>query len=614
MCGIVGIINVGGRLTEHDLAVLNETLARRGPDGSGLYWDGDGGLAMRRLAIIDLEEGDQPVYSEDECVVVVMNGEIYNYLRLRAQLMEHGHRFRSQGDTEVLVHGYEQWGIDGLLERLDGMFAFALWDTSRRRLFLARDRFGEKPLYVAREDGAVVFGSQLLTVVSALERTPPLDADSLQRYWALHFVPGDRTIFERVNRLRPGEAYEIESDTGRIRRRWRYWALREHRERDLGPNELRQLLMQAVESRLVADVPVGVFLSGGVDSSLLAILAATQVPGIHTFSAAFESAAHDESPYASEVAQRIGASHHVFTFGVGEFRDLIPAVVATMDEPVGDQAMLPLFALAREASKYVKVVLSGEGADELFAGYSYYEASATTARPISWRSIIRRGRSGSPRVLTDDRTGSGFPLVTPTVVRTALSRGLLEGVGEGWHDELAEAMHATHDPLRRATLCDVETWLSEDLLMKADKMTMAHSLESRAPYLMPELAQAAFGLPGRAKIDGGHVKVRLRESARPVLPKRISRRAKQGFVLPMDEWLRRDLHEEFVAAIRSCREPLIDTVALERAVLADRVGEQPLGGRALYPMLIMVLWLAHADQEVRHTRSRLSAAGTKTSA
>ena len=611
MCGIVGLVGSAEGIGEAGLAALNETMRSRGPDGSGLHWEGDGGLAMRRLAIIDLAGGDQPVYSEDRKVIVVMNGELYNYRELRAQLVAHGHRFSSHGDTEVLVHGYEQWGIEGVLDRIDGMFAFALWDRSRRRVFLARDRFGEKPLYLARRRGGVVFASCLLTAVAALERTPRLDQDALQLYWALHYVPGDGTIYEGVSRLRPGEAYELDADSGETRRRWRHWLLAEETQQDRSPDEVLELVAEAVRSRLVADVPVGVFLSGGLDSSLLAAAAAAERPSIHTFSIGFESPDHDESAHAAQVARSVEATHHPSVFGLGEFRDLIPEVIAVMDEPIGDQAMLPVFALARTAAATVKVVLSGEGADELFGGYSYYpEAPGSSGLHRRSRTLLgRRADSGGAGSLFvgSTRTASGFPLVTPRRIRESISPGSLRAHAH-WHEELGTALRETRDPLRRAMLCDVETWLSEDLLMKADKMTMAHSLESRAPYLAPALARAAFSLPASAKIDGQVNKVRLRQAARQVLPMDIVRRPKHGFVLPMDDWLRTDLHDEFIDAIRACREPLIDTEVLERVVRTDRTAEGPhLGGRVLYPMLVLVRWLDHAQTFLAETRQRLAA-------
>lgn len=607
MCGIVGIINSDGRLGERELAILNDTMRQRGPDGAGLFWDGQAGIAMRRLSIIDLTGGQQPLFSEDRNVVVVMNGEIYNYLTLRKNLIAAGHQFSTHSDTETLVHGYEEFGIDGLLERIDGMYAFAIWDRSRRRMFLARDRFGEKPLYIAREGGTVLFGSQLLTVVAGLRESPPISAEALQLYWALHFVPGDGTIFQGVQRVGAGEAYEFDVASGKELRRWRYWALRERRQRRPQPGELSELVTQTVKSRLIADVPVGLFLSGGLDSSLLASLAAQQVPGIQTFSIGFDSQRHDESGYAWEVADYVGATHHHFMFQVDEFRTLIPEVIATMDEPLGDQAMLPLYALAREASREVKVVLSGEGGDELFAGYSYYVPFAQ-APPRDWvERLLSVGVSADTArpyfIGSGERTASGFPTVLPKAVREQLSKRVV-GPRSTWQEELLADLAAVRDPLRRAALCDILTWLSEDLLMKADKMTMANSLEARAPYLAPELAEAAFNLPVEDKIVDGTVKVSLRQVAMAHLPSTIFTRRKQGWVLPMHKWLTEDLHDEFVEAIRACGEPLINRPHMEKLIQKGRVSDETaIGERGLYAMLVMVKWLNHASQKVGKTRA-----------
>jgi asparagine synthase (glutamine-hydrolysing) len=611
VCGIIGIINASDRLGKRELGILNDTMYHRGPDGKGLFWYGGTGIAMRRLAIIDLETGDQPLFSEDKQIVVVMNGEIYNYPALRRNLIASGHQFSTHSDTEVLVHGYEQYGIDGLLARIDGMFAFAIWDRRQGKMFLARDRFGEKPLYVARDGDTVLFGSQLLSVVAGLPELPPVSPQALQYYWALHFVPGSGTIFEGAQRLRPSEACEIDVCTGRMVRSWQYWKVQEC-ERPLCAKELADLVAQAVQSRLIADVPVGVFLSGGLDSSLLASLAAQQVPGTHTFSVGFDSPRHDESGHAWEVASYIGSTHHHFMFEVNEFRSLIPQVIATMDEPVGDQAMLPLYALAREAGRHVKVVLSGEGADELFGGYSYYVPFARAGGGnVAGPSTSTNDATKAPLFSRQEQTASGFPLVLPSLVRHRLSAPAT-GPRPSWESEVEDMLAATQGPLRRAQLCDIATWLSEDLLMKADKMTMAASLESRSPYLAPALAQAALNLPTEAKIAGNTGKVLLREAATPFLPETIIHRAKHGWILPMRRWLERDLHEDFIESIRSCPEPMIDKAYLESIVAGGRgSGAELVGERALYALLVLVKWLGHAREKIADVRAALRSRGRR---
>jgi asparagine synthase (glutamine-hydrolysing) len=607
MCGIFGVISNSYRIGPEQLDQLNDTMFKRGPDGRGAFWDGKVGLAMRRLAIIDIAGGAQPMYSEDDQVVVVMNGEIYNHHRLRDELISAGHRFCSRADTEVLVHGYERWGIDGLLDRLDGMFAFAILDRSRRKVYLARDRFGEKPLYLVRDGDVVAFGSSLLATSAVMRSTPPVDVAALQYYWALHYVPGDRTIFSGVRRLQPAEGYELDADDGAELRRWRYWKLEEQGDIDTSAADFLEMLERSVQSRLIADVPVGIMLSGGLDSSLITALAARTAPGIHTFSVGFDSAEHDESQYASEVARLVGAEHHPVVFQQEHFRSLIPAVVESMDEPIGDQAMLPLYVLSELAASDVKVVLSGEGADELFAGYDYYDqGSGVSSR--AWRRLRAMATSSrrGPSLFSDEgHTQSGFPVVLAPSERAQLS-AMTAGETRAWHGELVDELSHTLNPLRRATLCDIVTWLSEDLLMKFDRMTMAHSIEGRAPYLQPRLAQAAFALPTDAKRQDGEAKVRLREVATGILPQSILQRPKKGWVLPMDTWLREDLHDEFIDSVRACPEPIIDRGAIEQLVRADRSKLGPhLGGRALYAILVMVRWLDYAHRWSDTLRSEL---------
>ena len=600
MCGIIGVVSKTERIGPAQLEVLNDLMTNRGPDGRGLYWDGRVGLAMRRLAIIDLNAGAQPMRSEDGQVVVVFNGEIYNHARLRKELVQ-SHTFASRSDTEVLVHGYEQWGIDGLLERIDGMFAFAIFDRDAGRIYLARDRFGEKPLYFSVGDDVTIFGSSLTAIAAGLQEPPPVDAIALQYYWSLHYVPGDRTILAGIYRARPGGAYEISADTGSVIRQWRYWKVEDRL--DSEPPSAEQLyaeLEESVRSRLIADVPVGVFLSGGIDSSLVTAIAAKYAPGIHTFSVGFTSSAHDESRFAEEVARHVGAVHHSLCFEATQFRDRIPGVVAMMDEPVGDQAMLPLNLLAEVASGDVKVVLSGEGADELFAGYDYFElfAPGSLRRRVGLRPL-RRSAAGIDRFFADGgRTHSGFPVVLGPRERAVLSP-LTSEDPRAWREDLLTRLDAIEDPLQRASLFDIETWLSEDLLMKLDRMTMAHSIEGRAPYLQHQFAALSFGLPAELKRQAGISKLTLREIARKDLPEQILNRPKQGWVLPMDQWLREDLAEYFIEVIRGCTEPLIAKDAIERMVMADRSSGPQIGGRALYAVLVLLVWFAQFDDTMK---------------
>ena len=389
MCGIVGLVDTKQPdFPDALLDAMRDVMRNRGPDGVGTFREGPIAMAMRRLSVIDLEHGWQPLYSRGGRVVAFQNGEIYNYRPLRSELESLGFLFATQSDTEVLAHGYAHWGIEGLLDRIDGMYAIAILDRDRRELHLARDRFGEKPLFYQAVPGRFAYASDL-TALAALPWAgdAPVDPLSLDRYLALHYVPGDRTILAGAQRVMPGERLRIPLDS-LVPEKARYYRLPASVGSPISDEELSRLIEASVRSRLVADVPVGVFLSGGIDSSLVAAIAARENPHINTFSIGFPSAAHDESPHAREVARHIGSTHHEFVFDEGKFMELLPEVASALDEPLGDQATLPLFWLCREARKFVTVALSGEGADEIFGGYSYY-ARATGGRARSLRSAVR---------------------------------------------------------------------------------------------------------------------------------------------------------------------------------------------------------------------------------
>jgi len=547
MCGIVGLIDtISGSVSPRLLAAMRDVMIVRGPDGEGQYLEGAVGMAMRRLSIIDVEHGQQPFFSREGEVVAFQNGEIYNYLELRKQLQQRGHQFISHSDTEVLAHGFAEWGAEGLFKRVDGMFAIAILDRGSRELHLARDRFGEKPLFYTQAKGRFAYSSNLLALASLEWVSDEIDPQSLDRYLALHYVPGDATIFRAIKRVLPGERLRVPLDDP-IPQRQRYYALRLPAEQPISDSDLALLIEEAIESRLIADVPVGIFLSGGLDSSIIAAIAARKQPHIATFSMGFTSASHDESPHARLVANRIGSDHHHFIFDEGSFRSLLPQVAGTLDEPVGDQAMLPLYWLCREARRHVKVALSGEGADEIFAGYSYYQNHSD---PRSWLGDLKtrlRNLDAQPaswRLIDNDEpvTPSGFPLLTDAMMRQRLTGQ--SAIGDEWEKFLLASISRAANNLQRATATDLVTWLPDDLLVKFDRMSMAHSLEGRAPYLMPRLVAAGLALPSAKKINGGNHKVALRGVASQWLPKEIVERPKQGFVLPMAKWLAQWFQEQ----------------------------------------------------------------------
>jgi len=541
MCGLIGFVS--DRLSAEWLATLLQSMTHRGPDGEGVYHSGPLSIGMRRLSVIDIAGGSQPLFSRGGRVVVFQNGEIYNYKELRSQLEACGYVFRTRSDTEVLAHGYDAWSIDGLLARLDGMYAIAIHDRDSNSLHLARDRFGEKPLFHAAAPGGFAFGSTLLAVSAMPWVTDGIDALSLERYLALHFVPGRRTILRDVQRVLPGERLTVELDGLRLHHH-RYFRPHLLPPRRVDDAELIDCMESAVRSRLVADVPAGLFLSGGLDSSLVAAMASRINANIATFSMGFDDPKLDETAAARRVARHVGSRHHEFMFDRNRFNDLLPEIAGALDEPIGDQATLPLFWLCREVRREVTVVLSGEGADEMFAGYDYYRPFVDNA---DWRARLKAllhpataavSAAHCDRLLIDapPRTPSGFPLLCDDGERSRLLATPRDGA-DGWEEEMLSWLAGAYDPLQRASAADIATWLADDLLVKVDRMTMAHSLEGRAPYLTPALAELALNLPQAERMTRDGSKVALRRVARNYLPEEIVDRRKQGFVLPMRRWL-----------------------------------------------------------------------------
>lgn len=592
MCGIAGFVDLSGRLPlEEKLNHILEAMEFRGPDGGGTHVGRNFVVGMRRLSIIDHLGGEQPQSNENGQIMVVQNGEIYNHRTLREKLLSKGHSFKSVSDTEVLVHGYEEWGIEGLLARIDGMFAFAIVDQNRNVLHMARDPFGEKPIYLYLDHEVFGFASNMKALVSALSISQEIDPISLNRYLALHYIPGSRTIFKKVERLLPGERMEL-SLSDYTCRRSKYYQILENEERVVDLQELESLMTYAVESRMVSDVPIGVFLSGGLDSSFVTALASKHTPSIKTFSIGFDSVKHDESHYAMLVAQAFGVDHHTVKFSEKDFYDLVPRVASVLDEPLGDPAALPTYRLCEEASHYVKVVLSGEGADEFFGGYCYYD------RFVAKQSLLQKlfGRRSVHQFLSflnesQGITPSGFPLVTNKKVRALLGRELGSESNDQWEVELISYLKTINDPLRRACATDIFSWLPDNLLVKLDRMTMSMGLEGRCPFLEKNIAEYAFHIPSSKKIKGNESKVALRYLARKSLSECTWKRKKQGFVLPMALWLKSYLEKNggpknFVKD-RNCS--LLDNDALV-TLLEDWTDGSPGTERALYALVMLLEW------------------------
>ncbi len=609
MCGIAGIVDPRQPPSLSLLRAMLAAIRHRGPDGEGTHVEPGLALGMRRLSVIDLATGDQPLAARGGRVLAFQNGEIYNYRELRRELEGAGCVFASESDTEVLAHGFDRWGIDGLLARIDGMYALAILDRDARLLHLARDRFGEKPLCYAAGDGRFAYSSDAGTLAALPWVGTALDPLSLERYLALHYVPGDRTIYGHVHRVLPGERLEVPLDAP-LARRVRYYVPRLAAAAAMDDDALAERVEHAVASRLVADVPVGVFLSGGLDSSIVATLAARHLPGVLTFSMGFASAAHDESEYARELAAAIGSRHHHFTFDDASFATLVPLVAAALDEPLGDQALLPVHWLSREARRHATVVLSGEGADEVFAGYGYYAPFAPHAGVVAAvKRALGADASGALRLVDNapPTTPSGFPLLTDTAGRARLVPGAAAR-GDAWESSLCAWLAGAHDPLQRATAADLATWLPDDLLVKYDRMAMAVSLEGRAPFLEPRLVESALALPPGERMSGGESKVALRRIARRWLPERIHARRKQGFVLPMRGWIAEWLaaHGGADAYFEARPVPGLDTSEV-RAVVAADLAAGLERERLLFALVMLVEWYAASTRRTAELAARYAA-------
>jgi asparagine synthase (glutamine-hydrolysing) len=611
MCGICGVVSPAGA-DQRRLEAMSATLVHRGPDSSGFHVEGPAGLAARRLAIIDLETGDQPIANEDGSVVVVQNGELYNYRELRADLEVRGHRFRTQGDTEVLVHLYEEHGT-GFAARLRGMFAVAIWDATRRRLVLARDRFGIKPLYYRIEGDELAFASEL----RALPRGD-VDLDALEAFLAFNTIPGPLSIFRETRKLMPGHVLVWEDGAAMLERFARpapaaAAELRSEPEEILA-EELRERLRDSVRAHLVADVPVGVLLSGGVDSSLIVALAAQEAgEPLRTFSIGFEEGSFDERVDARAVAVRYGTRHRELVLRP-DAALLLPALADAFDEPFADSSALPTYLVSQLAAEDVKVALSGEGGDELFGGYFTYQADllahslerlgvgglARLARPLVERLPVSPARASFDyKARRFVRAAHLPPLERHHGWKEIFSddaRAELTGRRHGWDpvEVYRERFEETAGAELLARLQDVDArvYLVDDLLVKTDRASMAHSLEARVPFLDPAVETFAAGLRTRHKVRGLAKKRLLRKAAEPLLPEQIVRGRKRGFSIPAAAWLRGELApfaRETLSAERLRRQGYFRPEVVTR-LLDHHVARRADLSRQLWGLLAFTLW------------------------
>jgi asparagine synthase (glutamine-hydrolysing) len=602
MCGISGFFHYD-RTRPADLATLRRMRAvtsHRGPDDQGEYLEGPVALGFNRLSIIDLSGGHQPMCNEDGSVWIVFNGEIYNFAELRAQLMARGHRFRTRSDTETIVHAWEEYG-PGCVSRLRGMFAFVIWDARQHRLFGARDRMGIKPFYYYNDGNLFAFASEIKALLEVPGVPHELNSAAVHEFLRRRYVIAPQTMFRGISKLEPGHTIDITPAGSHV---YAYWDVPAESPEPIGESEALErvdtLFTEALRLHLVADVPLGAFLSGGVDSScVVAMMARLGVAKIKTFSIGYDSP-ESELAYARTVARQFGTDHHELKLTSLAFREVLPRIVWHMDEPVGDPAAIPLLFLSEFARRHVTVVLSGEGSDEIFGGYPIYRRMLAYER---WNRMPLAGAAGKLIGLAAgdtkirkyaDMLGSplesryggvgGLFSESQTTRMLRSPNGHVDGVAAAY------ARCSGRSALGRMSYVDLKTWLADDLLVKADRMTMGKSLELRVPFLDHHLVEFAASLPAGLKVRGSVTKYLLKKWAERLLPRQIIYRTKRGFPVPTRSWFRGDLAgfaQETLQASDGISRELFSGPALEQLLRAHQFEDR---SEQIYSLLVFDSW------------------------
>ena len=636
MCGIAGRFNFNPaqRVEQEQLMAMMSVIAHRGPDAGGFYAGEGAGLGHRRLSIIDLATGDQPLSNEDETIWTVFNGEIYNFAELRAELETHGHRFRTHTDTEVIVHAYEQWG-ELAMTRFRGMFAFALWDAPRRRLLLVRDRLGVKPLYYALLPSGVVFGSEIKALLEDPDVPQEWSASALDAYLALQYVPAPQTIYQSIWKL--PAAHFLVAEPGRVSVK-RYWDLTfpgrgDARREEQYLEELEHQLTEAVRLRLISDVPLGAFLSGGIDSSLVvAAMTRTATGRVLTTSVGFSNEAFNELAYARTVARHLKTESYERVVEP-DIVDLLPTLAWHLDEPFADSSAVPTYYVSAAAREHVTVALSGDGGDELWAGYTRHRVEQSELAARRWLGASGGRVAGwiagrLPLGLKGVRSMRHLALHPADAYARKHAYGLFDGdrsaglysrdfalsVRDADPFESFRRAHAaceSPDPLDRALYVDVNTYLVDDIMTKVDKMSMAVGLEAREPLLDHQLLEFAATVPTSLKLKNGRSKHLLRRLLERHVPASIVNRPKQGFAVPVAEWLRGPLAgmvDDLLQDGRLHDRGIFEPSAVARLWSEHRARRQDHGHR-LWSLLMLELWFRQfIDGATSPSRSRTLAA------
>jgi asparagine synthase (glutamine-hydrolysing) len=592
-------------------------IVHRGPDEEGRYLAPDVALGMRRLSVMDPAMGQQPMTNEDGTIQLVFNGEIYNHRQLRGELVARGHAIATSSDTEVIVHLYEEMG-DDVVDALRGMFAFALWDTRRQRLLIARDRVGIKPLYYCEHAGGLAFASELRSLLAMPEFTPRVSAQAVAQYLTFGYVPETHCIFEGVRKLPPG--HRLTWEPSGVPRIARYWSPLRAERSDIGEGEavetLRTLLRESVALHLESDVPLGAFLSGGIDSSAVVAQMAQLVPGrVKTFSIGFEETSHNEAPHAAQVAREIGTEHTELIVRP-DADSLVDSVITGFDEPFGDPSSLPTFLVSQMAREHVTVALSGDGGDELFGGYTRYtellsrrELSAATRRVLARVArYLPHGVRGRNRLVDMSRTLRGRYAATVATPASVHEGGMLSASLAAEMPPMDALLSAAFSPvagrdlLAQMTAVDLATYLPGDILTKVDRMSMSVSLEARVPLLDHHIVEFAMALPSRMKVRDGVGKWLLREAITGLVPPRVLSYPKRGFGVPLEDWFRGDLSYRLDALLEPTARiaPYVDHDAVARLVTEHQTGRRD-HHHMLWRLLALDIWLgALAEGRLAH--------------
>ena len=620
MCGICGklVFDRQSQVSRTVLKGMADSIVHRGPDDEGFYFSGQVGLGFRRLSIIDLGGGHQPLCNEDETIWIVFNGEIYNYQELRQFLLSKGHQFRTQSDTEVIVHLYEELG-ESCLERLRGMFAFAIWDNRRKSLFLARDRVGIKPLYYYHSSSSFIFGSEIKVILADPEVTPEVNPEMIDRILTFNYLPGEETLLKNIHKLAPGSCVLIKDGDVKIRQYWDLEVPQSTLSLAAAEEQLSAMLDESVRLHMISDVPVGFLLSGGVDSSAMLCMARGKTAGpLLSFTVGFsEPGITDERPYARLAAKAYGAEHHEMTISSKDFENFLPQYIWHMEEPVCEPPAVAMYYVSQLARKFVKVLISGEGGDEGFGGYQIYrnllwlERLKSVLKPMN--GSISKGLLRLNPYLKSNQIARYAPLLRipfESYYHSGTSNPLNffnQNLDTLYSEEFAPFVSkersvnvvkkhlqksAGRDLVNRMLYVDTKTWLVDDLLLKADKMTMANSLELRVPFLDHKILEFAASLPGKYKVHGFTTKYILKRVLSNRVPQEILNRKKVGFPVPYNAWLRTDLKDWI-------RDLLLDRETLQRGYFnrncIERLISQntALGGsysKELFSLAVLELW------------------------